>query len=419
MIKLLLISLIMAPILGIVAQLLTKIKIPYIIGLILIGLAFGTEGFYNIFANGVIDESITTYTALVAINIVFFTGGYNMDMQKVIKAGKVTGQMVTFPVHAATIVSGIIGYFALVALGLNSQFDISLIGMLAVAGPVAMGSLVLVVPTILSLKKPTEHDLGTISIATSILDNYSILPFFFVMIVVGAAINSGQDLKLIGLLLQILAVAVVIALISVYGYILGRLYGKVTKSLQQKRALYTALSFAVASLVANSLILITPALAMFAIICALAFGIGVGETVEKAEHPVLGATISKGLGLFMFPIIFIGIGAGMRLSQLLNVKMIIFMTIFAIASIAAKLLVTKLILKKNGYNDGEQKIAMLCQSLYGAAAINMSIALVPFFVILGETDGTILMGYLGVFLYIVCLPIGNFITNKYLDKWNA
>ncbi len=419
MIKLLLISLIMAPILGIVAQLLTKVKIPYIIGLILIGLAFGTEGIYNIFANGVIDQSITTYTAIVAINIVFFTGGYNMDMEKVIKAGKVTGQMVVFPVHAAAIVSGVIGYFILLLFGLNSQFDISIFGMLAVAAPVAMGSLVLVVPTILSLKKPTENDLGNISIATSILDNYSILPFFFIMIVVGAAVNSGKDLNLLGLLLQIIAVALIVCLVTLYGYVMGRLLGKITKSLQQKRGLYTILSFTAAALVANSLMLVSPALVMFGILCALGFGVGIGESVEKEEHPVLGATISKGLGLFMLPIIFVGIGAGMRLSQLLDAKMLIFMTIFAVISIATKLMITKLILKKNGYNDGEQKIAMLCQSLYGAAAINMSIALVPFFALLGEPDGPILMGYLGVFLYIVCLPIGNFITNKYLDKWNA
>ncbi len=416
---LILFGLLIGPILGICGQLLTKIKIPYMIGLILIGLVFGTEGVYNFFGQGFVNDSIKTFTALVGINIVFFTGGYNMDLDKVLKAGKVTGQMVTLPVHVAAIISGIVGYGAFMLLGLNETYNMSLFGMLALAAPVAMGSLVLVVPTILSLKKPTENDLGTISIATSILDNYTILPFFLVMIVVGASFNSGEDVQLIGLITQLLVVAVTIAAVGAYGFGLGKIYGKLTVSLHDNHPLFTALSFAVVTVVTYVLTLISSSLAMFAIICALAFGIGTGSMVKKEVHPVLGATVAKGLGLFILPVIFVGIGASMRISQLLDVKMIAFMIIFAVASISAKMFVTKMILKKNGYNAGEQNIAMLCQFLYGAAAINMSIALVPFFITLGETDGPVLMSYLGVFLYIVCLPIGNYITGKYLDKWNA
>ncbi len=419
MLKLIIIALIIAPLLGMAGQLLTKAKIPYMIGLILIGLVFGTEGVVNIFGTGVIGDSITTFTSLVAINIVFFTGGYNMDLDKVRKAGKVTAQMVTIPVHIAAIVSGLVAYGAFVLLGLNDVYNMSVLGMLAVAGPVAMGSLVLVVPTILSLKKPTEHDLGTISIATSVLDNYAILPFFFIMIVIGAAVNSGAGISIGSLVMQLGLLALIIGIMMVYGYFVAKLYGKLTKSIHEQKVLFTIISFTVVTLVSLAPMLINKGLAMFAIIVALSFGTGVGATVEKELHPSLGGVITKGLGLFMLPIIFVGIGAGMKISQLLNIQMIAFMAIFAVASIAAKIFTTKLILKKNGYNDGEQKIGMLCQSLYGAAAINMSIALVPFFAILGETDGPVLMSYLGVFLYLVCLPTGNYFTNKYLNKWNA
>lgn len=413
-ITLILVLLIISPILAYLFQWITKFtKIPTMLLFILLGILVGDSVLHLLGDN--LSTSISLYGTAIGLNIIFILAGFGINIDKIRKSGKVTFLYSVLPVYISGIIGGLIGFLFYEIL-LSNIFDINLIGILLICSIFAMGSPVLVNPLLLGKKKVSPHGVESIISAGSIIDNLTMLLPAFLFLGIGLSQVSSST-SVASMIETIIALYIGVAIVVVYGYLIGRLIIKLFNYLKiDNMLILIALEILVAVIILDLTSMILPIFSAFAFLGALGVGVGFNTQIKDEKLPVSGQNIAKIFGMFAVPVYFTSAGLLVNIYDLFNIRLIIFAIVLLVVLAFLKAYTSKLIFKQNGYTSGEQNLAILSQSLFGAAAINMAIAFLPFFTQLGIPDASPVLLYCGIISYIIVLPVSSSLKNK-IENW--
>lgn len=425
-----LILLAVSPILGLIGfKLSEKTKIPLMLLLILTGLLFGVSGFINIFGNETIQPSISQYSNLISVPLIFIMAGFSIDIDLIKKNKSATVKLGVIPVYVTLVAITIaaMAYFKITGfynLGTTTE-SFNFIGALLFAFMVVVSAPVLVVPAALKVK-PTEHGVGVTMIAGSIIDNYTALPVAFIAIANGYIISQGGSLTPLMVVGIIIGIIVSIGVLGGLGILVARLTNKILLSfsfmddLLMNKQLVACLIYTVIciALVAGlgAIPVIGSLIKALALIFVITYGAGLGLSMSPEQKASMAPNWQKFLLLFGLPVMFIGLGGRTDLSLLLNGKVIGFIVTMFIVNRGIKGFITSRVLKSEGFNEEERKIGARLALFDGASPVNLSIAIAPALVLVGQSDMTALTAAYGIALYAFTIPVGEKLLSKFYSK---
>lgn len=419
-----------SPILGWLGfKLSEKTKIPLILLLIVVGIIFGVSGVFNIFGAESIQPAISKYSNMISVPLIFIMAGFNLDLDLIKKNKKATLKLGIIPVYLTLIVItfAALAYFKLANFYSLSATDetFSFVGAFLFAFMCVVSAPVLLVPAALKLK-PTEHPVGVTMIAGSILDNYTALPVAFIAIANGYFYAQGSDLTPLMVVGIIVGIIVVIGALGGLGVLVARLTNKIllkTKFMQDfimNKQLIACTIYAIICIVTVILIGSIPtigaALKSFTLIYVITFGAGLEVDMSPEQKASIAPNWQKLLLMFGLPVMFLGLGGRTELAVLFNVKVIGFIVTMFIVNRGVKTLITKQVLKSEGFNKEECSAGARLAIFDGASPVNLSIALAPMLAMVGQSDITILTAAYGIALYAITIPLGEKLLSKYYAK---
>lgn len=402
-----------------------KTRISQPICYLLLGIIFGgSAGLYNVFGNAAIFPNMPDYNT-VALLLLFFGAGFNIDTDSLKKSGKVTTQLFSLPVHIEGIIMTVIVFLVLKlvpSLGFTlSIFEVSIVMILfAVASPAN------VIP--ISMNHSAEGYSGSSEIVdnmiiASVIDNFIIFPVLLLPLLFTVAPGMGFDFTAMKTILMILGVILGLILIVLIGIAIGFLSTVILDPIGKKIAgskqnklpsiLYTILYFVIIAVIIS----FSGPLKTLGVLVAVAAGAGVKKYEKNGLSDRLGYNASLLFAIFGMPIIFIYVGSLIDLKALLNPKMLLFGVTITILACTIKGLVTSYILRDEKYSDGDRKYAMSCFIPKGVALVNFSLVFMVPFVDIGLTYVINFMIVLAAISIIVTVPLGVTLMNNAKGVW--
>lgn len=423
----LLLLLLVSPILGILGfKLSQKTKIPLMLLFIIIGVIFGVSGIFNIFGAEAIQPAISTYSSLISVSVIFIMAGFSLDFELIKANQKAAIKLGVVPVYVGLVVVTIVSYFLANALGLtnmgNASETFNIYGMLLFTFMIVLSAPVLVVPAALRLKQ-TEKPIGVTMIAGEIIDNYSGLPVAFVALAIAGMLQKGQALSVSKLLLTVVAIIVGIAIMAALGLFISKAINKALlktsfmQDLIMNKQLIACVIYSVLCIGIGKLIGLIPVIGAglnsFVLVYIIMFGAGLGSSMSKEQKASMTPSWNKFVLLVALPIMFLGLGGRTDLSILFSFKVLAFVVIVHIVNRGLKMFTIKKLLKSEGFNDEEQTIGARLAYFDGASPVNMSIALTPMLVGIGQGDIAVLAAAYGIITFAVTIPLGEKLLSKF------
>lgn len=415
-----------SPFLGIIAfKLSEKTKIPLMLLLIVVGMIFGVSGFINIFGIEALQPSIATYSSLISITLIFIMAGFSMDFDLIMANKKATMKLGFIPVYITLVVVAIAAFAYFKIVGLNdlgtTSETFNIFGAIIFAFMIALSAPVLVVPAGLRLK-PTEKPVGVTMIAGSIIDNYTALPLAFITIAIGAIFSKGGQLSLLMIVGIIVIIVIGILTMAALGLYVGKLFTKLLLKLNfmndliLNKPMIACTIYSILCIITTILVGYVPVvgglLKSLVLVYIIMYGAGIAIGMNDEQKNSMKPSWQKFLLLFGLPIMFLGLGGRTDLTVLLNLKIIGFIITMFIVNRGVKTYITRKVLKSEGFNEEEQTIGAKLAMFDGASPVNLSIALTPALIMIGQTDIATLTAAYGIALYALTIPLGEKLLSK-------
>lgn len=408
--------LIISPVLFLIGQFVAKkAKIAPPIFYLILGVLFGGSiGVVHIFGNQDLLPNMANYNT-IALWLMFFGAGFNIDINKLKSSGKDTINMSVIPVYIEAIVMTGVVFLGLKVLPLG--FDLKLPHVAIIMLLFACASPANVIPACVALNMKGLAGKNRITdtvLTASIFDNFTHFPLLVVAIVLTVAPVMGMKLSplmLVGIVIGVvLALGVICILASLLGGIVAKILSplsdKVAKNPQNKKV-------AIFALILN---FVGP-LKSLAVLIIVAVSVGINSKEKNKLGGIIGFNSSVVFAMFGSPIIFTYVGSLINIQALLNPVMLAFGVAVTFIGIAVKGFVTKVVLKDEKYTYGERKFAM-------AAFVSKGIILVNFSLILMGPLTSMGLGYVVDFMILLAaisivasVPLGITLLDKAEGKW--
>lgn len=370
-----LISVLSISTLSIVAK---KTKVPVLLWLILVGILFGSYGFYDLF--GKLDAINTNVPELSivagwAVNLLFLMSGLGINIPAIKNSGKNTVFLSTVPVYLEGLVMGIIAFVILSIMPI-AEFKFSLPFYMMVMCIFAMSAPAIVIP--ICFKAKAQNPKGQVydeMIVASVLDNFAPFPVLIVYFTVALALANGVAISVGNLTTSVIVSIVALGIAYVMGHVLGLLMSFIAKIKSINNVVVVVLHIIL------TLVLISisgPIGASYGIV--IGFGSGIGFNMALKDNPNKPAfldLVQKIYGLLFMPTIFLYVGTQIKLDLLLNPIIIITLSILTACAIVIKGFVAKKYLKAKGYPETEVNLSGSLFAAKGVILINISLILAP------------------------------------------
>lgn len=417
--------LIISPVLFFIGQFVAKkAKIAPPIFYLILGVLFGgSVGVAHIFGNQDLLPNMANYNT-IALWLMFFGAGFNIDINKLKSSGKDTINMSVIPVYIEAIVMTGVVFLGLKVLPLG--FDLKLPHVAIIMLLFACASPANVIPTCvtLSMKGLAGKNRITDTVLTaSIFDNFTPFPLLVVAIVLTVAPIMGMKLSplmLVGIVIGVvLALGLICILASLLGGIVAKILSplsdKVAKSPQNKKIAisYTMIYFAIFALILN----FAGPLKSLAVLIIVAVSVGINSKEKNKLGGIIGLNSSVVFAMFGSPIIFTYVGSLINIQALLNPVMLAFGVAVTFIGIAVKGFVTKVVLKDEKYTDGERKFAMAAFVPKGIILVNFSLILMGPLTSMGLGYVVDFMILLAAISIVASVPLGITLLDKAEGKW--
>lgn len=392
-------------------------KVPLILLLVFLGIVLGDSSPINILGRNYLQPSITTYSSLISMAIIFIMAGFSIDIKSIKSNLKLAVKLSTIPVYINLVVVTLASltyiklfHFTHVELG-----TFSIYGVLLFAFMISLSAPVLIVPSVIKLK-PDYKKIGSASMVGYVLDNYTLLPIIFPVAALGIAVYNGVTLSLGSVGLIVFASIFGMTLMTVLGLAMGY-FSK--KFISINNTFISCLIFCVICIGSSILISYIPFvgkfLKSFSILFDIGYGLGLKLNTPPTESAVESQIWQKVVALFAFPIMFLGLGGRTNIFELLNLNLLVFILFIFIVNRCTKLFTINQILKREGVHKDEVELSMKLAFFDGASPINLSIAFSPILLLLGQSDITILAALYGIITFVATILIGERSLTKYYN----
>ncbi len=374
-------------------------KIPLLLVLILMGIILQITGITN---QEQIVSAMNRYTQMVSITMIYVMAGYAMEAKK---PEKIIMQVGTLPsVILITVFSPIISLLIYMITG-----SISLITILIVINVVAIAvnsTPVLFLQTYTKLspdEQKNPHNMKILSAA--VFDQMPVFAFIIIPMIISLGVVSATG-SIQSILIQIvLQIAILLLTITLFyqvsKFTVNLLVGKINDHILLLLMI----------VIANVIIMLIPILRGQYLTAGLGIGLGM-NSIKKYDVGILKTKFQTLVALFAFPIMFIALGMGIKLTQLFNLKMFIIAFIIYLVFVIGKALLVKMYLKRYNYSANEIRIGILFTLLTGATYINMAITFQPIYQLAGYNNLVTNLSIIGIILYIYSILISPILINK-------
>ncbi|MFK4935465.1 cation:proton antiporter [Lactococcus garvieae] len=412
--------LVLSPLFGIISSKVnSKFNIPVILVLITIGIFLNSSGIFNFLNKKQIEIATNSYSSVISMGLVFVMAGFNINLD-LIKKKLRTMMMISIipPILVIALVFPIsLLYFKVsnfnTIFGINNNFNAY--GTFVFAFMLAVSAPVLVIPSVIKLNKKYK-EIGSTMLAGLMIDNYTLLPLVFCVAIIGIITNgSNGNLAFPSLLLLIIGVIVTMALMGVLGFSLGFIINKhFTLKLPPivRTVIYSILCITI-MIIMRSLPAIGDILSPFGLIFDILYGFGLRCSFPPEKRPIISLILQKLVLYFAFPIMFLGLGERVGLHNFLNFKLLGFIVLIFLINRSLKYFIVYQILKKEGYGKEEKKIGSTLTIFDGAGPINLSIALTPILLKMGQESIIVLATLYGILTFVTTLIYGETVLSSY------
>ena len=351
--------LIISPVLFLIGQFVAKkAKIAPPIFYLILGVLFGGSiGVVHIFGNQDLLPNMANYNT-IALWLMFFGAGFNIDINKLKSSGKDTINMSVIPVYIEAIVMTGVVFLGLKVLPLGFDLKLPHIAIIMLLFACASPANVIPVCVAFNMKGLAGKNRITDTVLTaSIFDNFTPFPLLVVAIVLTAAPAIGMKLSPLMLVGIVIGVVLALGLICVIASVLGGIVAKILSPLSDKVAKnpqnkkiaisYTMIYFAIFALILN----FAGPLKSLAVLIIVAVSVGINSKEKNKLGGIIGFNSSVVFAMFGSPIIFTYVGSLINIQALLNPVMLAFGVAVTFIGIAVKGFVTKVVLKDEKYTD--------------------------------------------------------------------
>ncbi len=392
-------------------------KVPLVLWLILIGILFGSYGFYDFF--GQIDKINPNSSELQIISgwavvILFVMSGLGLNIDAMKNSGKNVLTLSILPAYAEGFIMGIIAFLLFSVLPI-ADFKFSFTFFMMVMSVFAMASPAIIIP--LCFKGKQINPQGKVydeMMLASIMDNFLPMPIFITWLTIALAIAAGNALSVPGMI-----GAVLMTLLSlVIAYFIGHLIGLVVSKIAKMESVPSTLLVIFHIIITLFIISLLGGFgASYGILVGL--GSGAGLNVGLKDNPkkgsILGST-QKIYGLLFMPTIFIYVGTKIQLDLLLNPIIILSLALITILAIMIKGFISSKYLASQGYSDTDSKLSASLFAAKGIILINLSLVIAPGLEAVGASNVLQYMYILAAVATLISVPYSILRSEKLLSK---
>ena len=356
----------------------------YILVGILLGLLLNISGLGNITK---LFPHISMYNS-IALLFMFFVSGFNINIARLKKSGKITAKLLCIPAYVETFFISIAIYFILKLIPI-AGISLSYVESLIIAAIFSVSSPANTLPVCADLIRTgytDKNNMPSTMIVVSIIDGFITVPIVFVSIFIiltqnrGMPITTSNIFNIIGLILLGIVVSILV------GVIFGRLELLIAKSIFKKLsghnqsmaanyfviviAFVLALIFA---LILHSVDVLSKVITIFGILIMCGIGLSINNYDKTGTNVIIRRYGNKIFSCLGTPIIFMYVGAIIDIYTLLNPFLLIVLFAITILAFTIKGKTAKVILRGNEFTDGERKFVSDCFIPKGVTLINFSI----------------------------------------------
>lgn len=361
------------------------IKFPGLIGLIMTGLLLGP---YALNVLHVDFLSLSNNLREVALIIIIFRAGLNLDIEKLLK-NKLSVALLSFV--PATFEIGAMIIFGPLLLGL-SIIDSAILG--CIIGAVSPAVIVPSMINIIDQKYGTEKGIPQMIMSAASVDDIYVITLFLALI---SAAQSGSSLS-ISIVVQILS-SIILGVII--GLIIGYMFNYMSRYLHISNMYLFLIVMSILLMINNIEVMLEPYISISSLLSIMSFGVILSPTIKSK----ISKYFTESWQLFEI-LLFTLIGSQLDVSLVINygifpLLIIITSLVFRIIGVMVSLINSPLALKERLF------VAM---SFTPKATVQAAIGPIP--LALGFSSGNVILTT-SILAILITAPLGYYLINKY------